>query len=220
MARARTEEPIYVLDGVDFDDGLPVYWLHHTNILVKENALMNIKYVLPTLVLCMVLAACASPLAVNSDYDTTADFTAYKTYNWMPATGNAAGNELLIKHIRAAVDTQLQAKGRTLSEDNPDFLIGMVLSGKTTYGGSTGVGLSVGIPVGKRGSVSVGGGRSTAHESIEGTLVMDFVDARTKDLLWRSTATKAVNPSASTEEKQQHINDVVKSMLAQFPPKK
>jgi len=182
---------------------------------------MNIFRTIAVNLLFMILAACAAtPLAVKSDFDTTADFAAYKTYNWMPATGNAAGDELLIKNIRAAVDTQLQSKGRTLTENNPDFLIGMALSGKTTYGGSTAVGVSVGIPVGHRGSVSVGGGRSRAHESVEGTLAMDFVDAKSKDLIWRSTATDAVNPSATSEDKQRHINAVVAAMLAQFPPKK
>ena len=66
--------------------------------------------------------------------------------------GNAAGDELLVKRIRTTLDTQLQAKGRTPAEANADFLIGMQLSGKSTYGGSTGVGVSVGMMV----SVSVG----------------------------------------------------------------
>jgi hypothetical protein len=65
------------------------------------------------------------------------------------------------------VDTQLKTKGCMLTEDNPDLLIGTALPGKTTYGGSTAVGVFVGIPVGHRGSVSVGGGRSRAHESVE-----------------------------------------------------
>lgn len=181
---------------------------------------MRTKRKLQIFFLCLILAACAAPLAVNSDYDTTTDFSAFKTYSWMQATGNAAGDELLIKNIRAAVDAQLQTKGRTLTETNPDFLIGMELSGKTTYGGSTAVGVSIGIPVGRRASISVGGGKSKAHESVEGTLVMEFVDAKSKNLIWQSTATDAVNPSASPEEKQRHINEVIAAMLSQFPPGK
>jgi hypothetical protein len=166
------------------------------------------------------MAGCATPLAVTSDYDTSVDFAALRTYAWLPATGNAAADELLIKKIRNTVDVQLQAKGRKLNADNPDFVIGMELSGKTTYGGSTGVGMSVGIPVGRAGSVSVGGGKSKAREKKEGTLVMDFLDARTRSLVWRATATDAVNPSASPEEKQRKIDEVIAAMLAQFPPKK
>jgi len=181
--------------------------------MVMKNAMLG-------LVLGIAVAGCATPLAVTSDYDTAADFTALKTFDWMPATGNAAGDELLIKKIRNTVDVQLQAKGRKMAADNPDFLIGMVLSGKTTYGGSTAVGMSVGIPVGRAGSVSVGSGKSQPREKKEGTLVLDFVEAKTKSLVWRATAVVTVNPAASPEEKQQKINEVITAMLAQFPPKK
>jgi hypothetical protein len=181
---------------------------------------MILKNTILVLVLGIAMAGCATPLAVTSDYDTAADFAALKTFDWMPATGNAAGDELLIKKIRNTVDVQLQAKGRKMAAGNPDFLIGMELSGKTTYGGSTAVGMSVGIPVGRAGSVSVGGGKSQPREKKEGTLILDFVDAKTKSLVWRATAVVAVNPTASPEEKQRQINEVIAAMLAHFPPKK
>src|SRR5262249_35014074 len=133
------------------------------------------RNVLLALATCSVMMGCSAQPTMNIDYDTEADFSALKTYNWMPATGNAA-DELLVKRIRSAVDTQLQAKGHELAADNADFLIAMQLSGKTTYGGSTGVGMSVGIPVGRAGRISVGGGKSNPIEKKEGTLVLDFLD--------------------------------------------
>jgi hypothetical protein len=181
---------------------------------------MIMKKTMLLLLLFIAATGYAASLTVNSDYDTAANFDALKTFDWMPATGNAAGDELLVKKIRNAVDTQLQAKGRSKVADNPDFLIGMELSGKTISGGSTAVGVSVGIPVGRMGRVSVGGGKSKTSEKKQGTLVMNFVDAKTKSLIWRSTATDAVDPSASVEEKQKKINEVIAAMLAQFPPKK
>jgi uncharacterized protein DUF4136 len=165
---------------------------------------------------------CATPsgdVAVTFDYDTGANFAALKSYSWMPPTGNAVGDELLVKRIKTTVDTQLQAKGPVPAGANPDFLIGMQLSGKSTYGGSTGVGVSVGIPVGRAGRVSVGGGKSQAIEKKEGTLVLDFVDAKSKSLLWRATASGAVEPKSTPEEQQQRINAVVAEMLSYFPPK-
>jgi hypothetical protein len=178
------------------------------------------KSIMPVLLLCIAVNGHAASLAVNYDYDTAADFAALQTFDWLPATGNAAGDELLVKKIRNSVDAQLQAKGRKPAADHPDFLIGMELSGKTTYGGSTGVGVSVGIPVGRAGRISVGGGKSKAREKKEGTLVVDFVDAKTRSLLWRATATDAVDPSASAEERQKKIDEVIAAMLAHFPPKK
>src|SRR5262245_1294230 len=139
---------------------------------------------------------------------------------WMPATGNAAKDELLVKRIRSAVDAQLQAKGRAASAGNPDFLIAMQLSGRTAYGGSAAVGVSVGIPVGRAGRVSVGGARSKPIEKKEGTLVLDFLDAKTKPLLWRATASGAVEANPTPDEQQKRINAVIAEMLAYFPPKK
>jgi hypothetical protein len=157
---------------------------------------------------------------IDFDYDTGTDFAALKTFSWMPATGNAAADELLVKRIRASVDRGLQAKGRNPSSENPDFLIGMQLSGKTTYGGSVGVGMSVGIPVGRAGRVSVGGGKSKPIEKKEGTVVLDFLDAKTKSLVWRATASGAVEAKPTPEEQQQRIDEVVAEMLERFPPKK
>jgi len=168
------------------------------------------------------VVACAtssSGMDVTFDYDTGANFAALKSYSWMPPTGNAVGDELLVKRIKTTVDSQLQAKGPVPAEANPDFLIGMQLSGKSTYGGSTGVGVSVGIPVGRAGRVSVGGGKSQAIEKKEGQLVLDFVDAKSKSLLWRATASGAVEPKSTPEQQQQRINAVVAEMLSYFPPK-
>jgi uncharacterized protein DUF4136 len=164
------------------------------------------------------LAACAAPLAVDYDYDTGANFAALKTFAWMPATGNAAADELVVKRIRGSVDRQLQAKGRAPA-NNPDFLIAMELSGKTAYGGSTGVGMSVGIPVGRAGRVSVGGAKTKPIETKEGRLVLDFLDAKTKSLVWRATASGAVEPNPTPEYQQKRIDDVVAEMLSRFPPK-
>lgn len=169
---------------------------------------------------CSVLFGCATQPTVDVDYDTTKDFSTLKAYQWMPATGNAASDELLVGRIRNAVDSQLQAKGHTLATDNPDFLIAMQLSGRSTYGGSTGVGMSVGIPVGSRGRISVGGGKSKAIEKKEGTLVLDFLDAKTKSLAWRGTASATAQPNASPEQQQQRVDQVVGELLASFPPKK
>ena len=171
-------------------------------------------------VLIAVIGCSSIPLTVNYDYDTAADFTAMKTFGWMPPAGNAVGDDLLVKRIRSSVNSQLQAKGRTEVPENPDFLIAMQLSGKTTYGGSKAVGASVGIPVGRAGTISVGGGKSKPTEKTEGTLVLDFVDAKTQSLVWRGTATAAVQPKTSPEEQQERINKVIAEMLSHFPPKK
>jgi hypothetical protein len=177
---------------------------------------MNLKYKILPLLLLVAFTGCAS-LEVSHDYDPTADFTKLKTFDWIPMKKQAGANELTAKKIMSAVNSQLNAKGLTLNQENPDFLIGMQVSGKTSYGGSIGAGASVGIPVGK-GYLNVGGGRSKAREKHEGTLVLDFIDPESKSLIWRGTATSTVNPNASPEEQRELINRAVAEMLTQFPP--
>lgn len=159
---------------------------------------------------------CAS-LKVSHDYDPGTDFSTLKSYDWISPDANAGASELTVKKIVHAVNGALGAKGLTLNPDGPDFMIGMQISGKTSYGGSTGLGASVGIPVGKM-HVHLGGSRSKAREKHEGTLILDFIDPQSKSLIWRGTATSTVNPAATPQEQQTRIDNAVTKMLSQFPP--
>jgi hypothetical protein len=168
----------------------------------------------------LALAGCAAPrYDIDFDYDTGENWGALKTYDWQPPTGNAVKDELLVKRIRGTVDAGLEKKGLTRSP-NPDFLIAMQLSGRTAYGGSTAVGVSVGIPVGRAGRVSVGGAKSKPIETKEGQIVLDFVDTRSKSLLWRATAAGSARPAATPEEQQERIDQIIGEMLQGFPPKR
>ena len=75
------------------------------------------------------------------------------------------------------------------------------------------------FPWARRGGSPLGGGKSKPIEKKEGTLVLDFLDAKTKSLVWHATASGAVRPTASPEEQQQRINEVITQLLARFPPK-
>ncbi len=179
---------------------------------------MNLKYVILPLFLLGAIIGCAS-LEVSHDYDQDADFVALKTFDWLPMDKQARTRELTVKRIMSAVNNQLKAKGLTMNQEDPDFRIGMQISGKTSYGGSVGLGTSVGIPVGK-GFISMGGGKSRARQKHEGTLVLDFIDPESKSLVWRGTATSTIKPNASPEEQTELINRAVAEMLKQFPPEK
>ena len=169
---------------------------------------------------CLALAACAAPrYDIDFDYDTGENWAALKTYDWQPPTGNAVKDELLVKRIRSSVDAGLEKKGLTRSP-NPDFVIAMQLSGKPAYGGSTAVGVSVGIPVGRAGRVSVGGAKSKPIEVMQGQIVLDFIDPKSKQLLWRATAAGSASPASTPEEQQERFDQIVGEMLARFPPKK
>jgi hypothetical protein len=55
----------------------------------------------------------------------------------------------------------------------------------------------------------------------EGTIVLDFYDAKSKQLVWRGTASGALSSNKpSMEEVQEKLNGIVAKMLAEYPPKK
>ena len=57
------------------------------------------------------------------------------------------------------------------------------------------------------------------YQFTEGTLVIDLVDAETKNLVWRGTGTGAVDKTQrSPEEMQADIDKVINKIMASFPP--
>lgn len=166
----------------------------------------------------VLLAVGCATLNADYDYDPSVDFSKLRTYGWLPRDPGSSTQELTVKRIQNAVNSQLQAKGLTLASDNPDFLIGMQVSGRTTDAGSVGVGASIGIPVGHGGTISLGTGRSKPTEKREGTLVLDFVSPAEKSVLWHGSATGTVHPEAPPEDQEKRINQAVEKILANFPP--
>ena len=66
-----------------------------------------------------------------------------------------------------------------------------------------------------------GGRQIDVYQYTQGTLVIDIVDAKTKTLVWRGSATGTVDgQQRSPEEMQQRVNNVVAQIMANFPPKK
>jgi hypothetical protein len=164
-----------------------------------------------------IVMAC-SPLKVQHDYDTAYDFAKLKTYEWAASPPGSEKEELTMRRIEQTVNSQLQTKGYVRSGETPDFLVSVQGVRKTVTGGSVGVGTSIAVPVGSRGSMSVGLGKSKSRSHEEGTLILEFMDAAAKKLIWQGTASATLRESATPEEQQQRINAVVAELLKKFPP--
>ena len=63
----------------------------------------------------------------------------------------------------------------------------------------------------------VGTSRTTATEYTVGTLIIDFYDARQRELVWRGSGEGKVNQARDPEESQERINQVVTLILQDFP---
>jgi hypothetical protein len=161
---------------------------------------------------------------VNYDYDKEADFSSYKTYAWVAQRQAAAGNarqaqvqdQLFVKRLRSAANSQLEAKGYTINTEDPHFVVvhHLGIENKTQI---TDWGYSYGPHYG---GVYGGGWGSDVSVSNyeEGTLILDFYDFSTKQLVWRGTATKALSSNPDPDKADAVVNEVVEKMLQNFPP--
>ena len=52
-----------------------------------------------------------------------------------------------------------------------------------------------------------------------GTLVIDMADAKQGQLAWRGMATKEVDTQAKPEKRDKSINNAVKKVFKNYPPK-
>jgi hypothetical protein len=157
----------------------------------------------------MVLAAC-STMRTNIDYDPSYDFNKARTYNWIPNPQIAQANELFDKHFRKVMDEKMAAKGYSVNESNPDFLI--------AYHGDVQSKVDV-TNWGYRYPGWYGGVEVYQYE--EGTLIVDFVDSASKDLIYRATLSAEMDRrSTDFERRQKRISEAVDKILKGFPPTK
>jgi hypothetical protein len=143
---------------------------------------------------------------VTVDSDPAAPFATYKTYAWIQ--GTPAPNPLNEDRLHAAVDARLAAKGLGMNTTAPDAYV-------TTH-----------VTTKERQELVVngfgygawwGGGYSTTSVDtyIDGTLVVDLYDAKTKKMVWRglATATASDKPTKNTEK----MNKALDKMFEKLP---
>ncbi len=166
------------------------------------------------------IAVGCSSVTINYDYDSEVDFSKYKNFAWMApnvAVGDARAarheNTLFYKRFRNAMDSQLGAKGYKVDADDPHFVIVYHL-GVEDRVDVTNWGYSYGPYWGPWGS------NVDVYHYQEGTLIVDFIDYDTKQLIWRGTAQKALSSRPDPDRAEAMIADIVERLLRNFPPPK
>lgn len=153
--------------------------------------------------------AAAAAQKVNTDFDAAANFAGFKTYAW--TAGTPAPDQLAEKRIHDMVNKALAGKGLAAAEGNApsDLVVATHLVAKEQKELNA-VGYGGGLRFG-------GGGTARVDTLIQGTLVVDLYDAKSKQLVWRGTATDtASDKSAKNTEKEQKAID---KMFKDYPPK-
>lgn len=172
------------------------------------------RFLIAAFAAALVGAGC-STLEISTDWDKGTDFTQYKTFSWHD-TGDIK-DDILAKRLENVFSDALAAKGLKRVETGGD--VWLVVHGRlskqtqiNTYNTGWGYGY------GWYGYGGMGSTTSTVTEIPVGTLMVDLVDGKKKDMVWRGVAKDTLNPQASPEDREKKLRDVAAQMFANYPP--
>jgi len=143
---------------------------------------------------------------VRIDFDHRANFSKYRTFMWAkePETADPFMKERIIN----AINSQLRLRGLESDTSHADLAI---VANTSTQEVQT-------VNTYYSGSDWGGGGwaTTTVDTSLEGTLVVDLIDARTNKPIWRGITTHTISdkPQKATNKLQKEIQ----KMFESFPP--
>jgi hypothetical protein len=186
------------------------------------------KYLRLFLPLVMVAPAVVAQ-EVNTDYDRSADFSRYHTFAWKtPRIGNGlAGDEFLERRLENAFTTQLMKKGLEPARgERPDVYLvyranAQVRQQVSSYPSFGYRGYGYGW---RRYGWGPGWGWGGPWERdvivsnyLQGSYVIDMVDARTNRLVWRAYA-ENTGSKVTDLTKEKSIEKIAEKAMKKFPP--
>ena len=162
----------------------------------------------------VLLMSCGA--AVDIDFDETADFTQYATYNYYPSIESGL-NQLDDRRVMKALDSLLPASGVNKS-DNPDFLVNFYTRESVRQSNSS-IGIGVGTG-GGGGGIGVSGGIPIGGNRLEQEFTLDFIDNKKDKLLWQGATSGLLKERSTPQQKQQHYTTLITKILKKYPPSK
>ena len=157
------------------------------------------------------LTLACSTLTTAVDYDHTINWSQFHTFQLAEGTKDPV--TFTQKRIENDITAQLTSKGWQPVTENPDILVytHTVLSHQKQWNATSMGGW------GYRGWGGMGGGMATATETNIpiGNLVVDLVNPKTKELVWRGQASDQVSGSGEDKGK---IDAAITELFKNFPP--
>jgi hypothetical protein len=173
----------------------------------------------------LVLAAGCAGNQVTTDYSPAARFSRFRTFALVmpPDTG---AQQLLDQRVRNAVQAQLTAKGLTLADrQNADLYVGYGMVDKThrevyTYGDGWGWGGGWGWRYWRWGVAWPMTTQRRVETYTDGTVVVNLVDAKTKQVVWEGDVADVVNlPVDNPVRATQEVDAAVAKLFTKYPPR-
>lgn len=168
------------------------------------------------ILLLLILTSCSS-VTVYSDYDKNVDFTPYKTYAFFkPGIDKVEVSDLDKRRILHAIEKEMQSKGFTKSE-KPDLLVNIFTKSREQVDvNQFSAGWGYGWGWGWNPWMMYGGNQTTVSTSTEGTLYIDLIDAKKKEMIWQGEGIGVL--TRNIDKKDERIAEFVNKILAQYPP--
>ncbi len=169
------------------------------------------------------LAGCASQPRISAQSRAGADFTQYRSYAWVSplATDNAGYSTIITSHFKAAVQREMQARGYVYSESNPDLQVNFFSNVENRSETRSSPSMSIGY-FGYRGRFGYGMNIPVYNNQVEtrnykvGTVSIDVVDARRKELIWSGVLEGALSNKAM-ENPAGAIQSAVGQIYSRYP---
>jgi len=161
----------------------------------------------------LIMSGCSS-VKVHSDYDKAADFSNYKTYEFLgwAEESDKILNDLDKERIQKAFANEFDKRNMEYVESNGDLAVSLfiVVDQKTSVTaytnhmnmGGWGYGAGWGW-YGGYGGIGMGTSTTTYSENdyLEGTLVVDVYDTDTKKMVWQSVGQKTIEENPKNRER-------------------
>lgn len=167
----------------------------------------SVKKILAILASMLLMSMAVSAQQVSVNYNHSQSFAQYHTYAWGSQNQNQIQNSILAQVAQQDINNAMQAKGLQLVQENqnPDLIL-------TANGG-----LRQQTSYSAWGMRGIGGGMGgiTPEQNVEGTMIVDLYDAKSKSLVWRGIAQNTLNNNGN--KNQQMVEKAVQKMFKQWP---
>jgi len=167
------------------------------------------------------LAACESGPSIITNSAPGFSLAGFQTFSFLDPLSTDNGNvrTILSNELIAAARDDFELAGLRHVDTGGDLLVNFVVSTRETIQTRPSSGASMHHGRGRYGTWSGYSMSMSTNEIVqrtEGTLAIDVIDAARRELVWEGAATARITDSMQ-RNRQEHINNAVRDILAKFP---
>ena len=166
----------------------------------------------PLLLMALLLVGCSS-IETKVDYDRAASFSSYKTFAFKDV--RTPDNPISMRRVQSAIDKTLASRGLAKADGTPDLWVVLHTRTRrqtqvTTYSSGWGWGWRWRGPYWNTARV---------EQIPVGTLMVDLIDTKAKELVWRGSASRIVDADETPKVREEKVQEAVNKLFDGLPPK-